>query len=363
MIIDIRGTNTRNKGAHLMLQAICARLDEHFELSIPPPITDYAVRSRLGLRQTLYHPAVPRVSQSVGNLAPAIIRTAYGLTADREIGGVLDASGFHYTDQFDAALPRREALVGRAWARRGVPKVLLPQAFGPFERADTRRWSQEVLAQASLVYVRDGVSETYLRGLHTATPVVRSPDFTIGMKPADIDPVEEQFLALVPNTKLFTHGGLGRLQYVEHLAAFSVAARAHGMTSVVVVHEESDADVADELARCIDAPLFTSADPLVLKAVLGQASAAVASRFHAVVGCLSQCVPTLAFGWSHKYRELLDDFCVPDRLITPETDPGAALSQMLADTAGHTRQKDRLPELVANVDSMWGRTIEVLSSR
>jgi polysaccharide pyruvyl transferase WcaK-like protein len=127
------------------------------------------------------------------------------------------------------------------------------------------------------------------------------------------------------------------------------------------VHEENDHDVARELADRIGAPLFSDADPLVLKAALGQASAAVASRFHAVVGCLSQSVPTLAFGWSHKYRELLDDFGVADWVVTPGTDPQAAITALLSDSAGSTRQKERLQELVDKVELMWERTIDTLT--
>src|SRR3546814_4065148 len=36
VIVDVRGVNTVNKGAQLMLQAICARLGDQFELSVPP---------------------------------------------------------------------------------------------------------------------------------------------------------------------------------------------------------------------------------------------------------------------------------------------------------------------------------------
>jgi colanic acid/amylovoran biosynthesis protein len=362
VIVDIRGTNTRNKGAQLMLEAICARLDGQFELSVPPAFTDYAVRSKLGLRQTLYEGAVPRLSSFLGNAVPARIKTEFGLTSDHDIGGVLDASGFHYTDQFDVALPRREALVGRAWARRGVPKILMPQAFGPFENPATRHWSREALEQASLVFVRDRVSHDYVRQLQLSTPTVHSPDFTIGLKPPMIDLISDQpFLAVVPNTKLFTHGGFGRAQYVELLARYCGAAKANGLTSVIVVHEQNDHDVARELADRIGAPLFHDPEPLVLKAALGQASAAVASRFHAVVGCLSQSVPVLAFGWSHKYRELLDDFGVADRLVTPESDPDAAITGLLSDSAGNTRQKERLPELIDKVELMWERTIDALA--
>jgi polysaccharide pyruvyl transferase WcaK-like protein len=362
VIVDIRGTNTRNKGAQLMLEAICARLGGQFELSHPPGQTDYFVRAELGLRQTLYEAALPRLSSLLSNAIPARLRTDYGLTANSEIGGVLDASGFHYTDQFDESLPRREALVGRAWARKGIPKVLLPQAFGPFGHPGTRRWSREALEQASLVFVRDGVSEEHLRDLQIGTPVVRCPDFTIGLKPPTADPVSEQpFLALVPNTKLVTHGGLGRGAYLELMGTFATAAKAHGLATVVVVHEETDHDMAAELATGIGAALFSHPDPLVLKAVLGQSSAAVASRFHAVVGCLSQSVPTLAFGWSHKYRELLADFGVAERLFTPEEDPAAMLAHVLSDSAGNIRQKELLPELVDKVELMWMQTVEVLT--
>jgi polysaccharide pyruvyl transferase WcaK-like protein len=362
VIVDIRGTNTRNKGAQLMLQAICARLGDQFELSLPPLMTDHAVRSRLGLRQTLCDPIVPRMTSFLGNAVPTPVRRKRGLTSDREIGGVLDASGFHYSDQFPVAYARRHALAGRAWARRGVPKILMPQAFGPFENAQTRRWTREALEQASLVFVRDRVSENYVRQLNLTTTTVRSPDFTIGVTPPTIDPVSDQpFLALVPNTKLFTHGDLDRTGYLDLLEGFSSAATANGLRSVVVVHEESDHDVARELADRTGAPLYTVADPLVLKAALGQASAAVASRYHAVVGCLSQSVPTLAFGWSHKYRELLDDFGVPDRVVTPESDPQAAITDLLADSAGTTRQKERLQELIDKVELMWDRTIDTLT--
>lgn len=363
MIVDIRGTNTRNKGAQLMLEVICAQIGDKFELTHPPFGTDYHVRARLGLRQTLYEPVFPRLSSLLGNAAPGRIRREYGLVSNGEIGGVLDASGFLYTDQFDVSLPRREALVGREWARRGVRKIMLPQAFGPFDHPGTRRWSREALEQAGLIFVRDRVSEGHLRGLGITTPVVRSPDFTIGAKPAEIEPIcDRPFVALVPNNKLFTHGKFDRQQYVNLFVAYEAAAEANGLTSVVVVHEETDRGVADEIARRIDAPVFEHPDPLVLKSALGQASAAVASRFHAVVGCLSQAVPTLALGWSHKYRELLDDFGVADRLVTSDTSPQAAFDRLLADAAGTARQKDRIPEIVAQVDAMWDRTIEMLNA-
>src|SRR5690554_6047921 len=99
LTIDVRGTQTGNKGAQLMLEATVDRLSE-FELSAPPVWSDYGVRSRLGLRQTLHDYRFPRTAQKLGNLAPRVMCERYGLVRDRDITGVVDASGYAYADAF-----------------------------------------------------------------------------------------------------------------------------------------------------------------------------------------------------------------------------------------------------------------------
>ena len=45
-----------------------------------------------------------------------------------------------------------------------------------------------------------------------------------------------------------------------------------------------------------------------LRHLIGLGEVLVTSRFHAMISGLSTCTPTVVVGWSHKYREVLDDF-------------------------------------------------------
>jgi hypothetical protein len=48
-------------------------------------------------------------------------------------------------------------------------------------------------------------------------------------------------------------------------------------------------------------------------------------------------------------------------LITPESDAQTAITRLLADDAGTTRQKNLLPELIEKVELMWDETIGTLT--
>lgn len=364
MTVDIRGTNTHNKGAELMLRAAAERLRPHFAISALPAGTAYEVRAALGLRQTLHLHASPRLASRAGGLVPGRMRDWYGLVADDDITGVVDAAGFAYGDQFAPVRSRREALRARRWRARGVPHVFLPQAFGPFREFEQRRWCTELLGGADLIFCRDRMSYDHVRSLGHAHEVLLAPDFTIGLQatpPNGHVPVKD-FVALVPNLNLVARGGVSETVYARGLQEAGAAGRAHGLEPVVVLHEGMDRAFGGRVAGALDCPLVADEDPLVLKGVLGSAQAVVGSRFHAVVGALAQGVPTVTIGWSHKYGELLQDFGVADWLTTTDDDLPAALSRVLADAPGRARLVERRGALLEQVDDMWARTIEVLAS-
>jgi len=360
--VDVRGVSPVNRGAQLMLRAVVDRLGGDFDLSSNPWQGDFSARARLGLGQTLHHYKYRRLSVVVGDRIPRVVGDKFGFVRDKDIDAILDASGFAYSDSFSLDRHQREAFFGRRWSSAGKPKVMLPQAFGPFRDQAKAALTKEIVAQASLVFARDDVSMQYLSELRTGAEIRRSVDFTIGLAPAPLDPLmSDDFAAIVPNAKLISSGTTTREQYVSILRAYIGAARRAGLRPVVVVHEDGDADIADELAAAEGIDVLGHVDPLVLKAMLAQASVVVASRFHAVVGALAMGVPCVALGWSHKYEELMRDFGVAEWVAKLDDDAPETFDLVNGDALGAQTIRDKKPSLVAEVESMWSSTVDAIS--
>jgi hypothetical protein len=361
MTIDVRGVSPVNKGAQLMMMAISDRLGSSRVLSSNPWQGSFDRRSRLGLRQTLHHYRFRRLSVGAGNAVPLKVAEKFGLVRDRDITGVLDASGFAYSDSFSLERHQREAFFGRRWAKNGVPKIMLPQAFGPFEDPKKASLTAEILNQASVVFARDDISREHLQSLDIETEIVRSVDFTIGLHADVVDRVmAEPFVAIVPNTKIVTSGRMPGREYAGLLEGYVTAAAELGLECLLVVHEETDRGLAEEISGRKRAAIFEDDDPLVLKAVLGQADAVVASRFHAVVGALAQGVPSVVLGWSHKYEQLLADFGVPQWSAQLSDPPAQAFVDVIQDVTGSATVEERRAGLLRQIDEMWLRTEQAL---
>jgi colanic acid/amylovoran biosynthesis protein len=362
MSIDIRGVNTHNKGAQLMMVAIADRIGDQFTLTTSPNGSEFDIRARLGLRQTLLLNQAPTASARLGNLLPRKVRRAYGLSSDSDLTGVLDAAGFAYSDSFSPERSRRESVHAARWKRRGVPLVFLPQAFGPFEKPEQRKWSKELLKNSTLVFARDKASLKYVRDLDPSIDVRLSPDFTIGLKTDHLSsPIDGEYAAIVPNSKMVSHTKLTERDYVDSLVASAKSLKAEGLTPVVVVHEFNDRALAKKISAAVDCDVFEHPDPLVLKKVLGDAQVAVASRFHAIVGALSQATPVIAYGWSHKYEELLSDFGHPQWAVKPGTDLSSAADALWHDDDARSVLRERGTDLRKQNTQMWSEVVQTLS--
>jgi colanic acid/amylovoran biosynthesis protein len=94
----------------------------------------------------------------------------------------------------------------------------------------------------------------------------------------------------------------------------------HGAEPLLLCHGgQKDRAVAQLVEKELGSPLPASdeSDPVRLKGIVGKSVALVGSRFHAIVGALSQGVPAIGTSWSHKYEALFDDYGCRELLVAP----------------------------------------------
>jgi len=318
--ILIIGGQFGNQGAYLMLRAAADEVRRRFGAA---PVVDFglgtaAQRAQAGVG-TLWTPRAFRPTQRNRLVTvPGKLKRFSPFALPADVTGVLDISGFRYGDQW-AHLPLQKYAGYLAyWAQLGVPVYMMPQAFGPFE--STADASRPALASARIVMSRDPDSELHASNLLAGTnsSVVRFGDFTDSVKgyvPASVSHLAGR-IPVVANYNIADRDG--RDGYVETLTAIVQQILKNGDLPYGLVHGGvRDRDVLQAVAAKVsDFPIVEGLDGEVQKGLIGTAPYIVAGRFHAIVSALSQGVPAVIHGWSHKYRWLANDYGV-EQLMAP----------------------------------------------
>lgn len=334
----ITGVEFTNQGAFLMLVAASQAIRSRGGIPVVEFNIGFSEQCRSVGVYTLLHPrlAAPaaRVKQTLEkrpSRSATMLRRFEALVPHvlpSDIDLVLDASGFCYGDEWLG--PHLDARLGAIsmWHERGVPVVFLPQAFGPFSVSGPR--VAPVLRQAEMVFARDDESLRHVGGLiepdqGMAGPLVRSaPDFTIGLRSRETTAfsLPPDVVALVPNWNIANRNNLGVDGYVAQLSGLGRNLTDAGFTVIGVCHEgEHDLAILKDVVKSLEPGsmrIFSGLDGLQLKGLIGQCSGLVAGRYHAAISALSQGVPTLVHGWSHKYAALMSDFECPDMIVEVE---------------------------------------------
>lgn len=381
MYVEIRKAGFVNKGAELMLHAVLQQLAKRYpnakrvmEPGRPGSPYPYAKRSELGLYQKAW---LWRKGIAFGDLArfvPTGLREQYGVVLDSEIDVVLDAAGFAYSDQWGPELSEELARSARRWKARGTKVILLPQAFGPFENQRSRDAVKVFVDQCDLIYARETISYQHLTGVVGEMDKIRlCPDFTNlveGVVPESFD-AELHRVCLVPNYRMLdktTDSVAGG--YVPFMQRVAKMLAERGARPFLLVHEgENDHRLAREIAEAAGGlPILTEADPLKIKGILGQCQGTVGSRFHGLVSALSQGVPSLATGWSHKYRMLFADYGFEEGVLNiniSDTDLAAALDN-ITDPQRHAQLASQLSQHSATLKDqsreMWSEVFAVMDT-
>lgn len=377
LTFEIRKAGFENKGAAMMLiaasQEVKARCPTARVAMAPDATSPYELRARYGL----WHRAeLVRRGVDLGGIiqfVPGKLRHRFGFVTESEVDVVLDAAGLAYSDQWGAQHTEELALRAVSWKRAGKRLILLPQALGPFGTDRIRHAINVVADQADLIFARDKYSmENLVGAVGSRASIRQAPDFTnlLASRPPTNPPQGDKLVAIVPNVRMVdkTSSGVSG-NYTGFLRRVASIFQSAGMTPFFLIHEGAgDRALAEQVNTQLAGPLqiWMAADPLEAKGLIGKCSGLVGSRYHALISALSQGVPAVGTGWSHKYRALFEDYGCENMLVDVSADEESieARLRVLIDDGhrselalGLAKPGARIKE---EVQLMWDDTFRIL---
>ncbi|MEO1376788.1 MAG: polysaccharide pyruvyl transferase family protein [Cyanobacteria bacterium J06635_10] len=334
MNILIHGAHFKNKGAELMLLAIKQQLQTWPECqSVAGCLRTgtYQQRKQVGISHLTwrgaFRPPYNRIPYSIypeyfiSQVLPASLRKALNIIIETEIDAVLDASGFTIGDQWGIEKNRRMATLCSRWHQQGKKVILLPQAFGPFEIPEIRQAAKEVIDSSDLIIARDKTSYQNLISISGKPGCIKLfPDFTNILKKKTPDYIRELSgrACIIPNSRMIdsTPSDVS-YRYLDFLRLCFEKLEHAKLNPFLLLHDKGDLELAKNLDKKITdgIEIVREEDSMQLKGIISEARVVVSSRFHGIVSALSQAVPCIATGWSHKYKELMQDYGCEEYII------------------------------------------------
>jgi polysaccharide pyruvyl transferase WcaK-like protein len=244
---------------------------------------------------------------------------------------VVDVAGISFVDGRGIPITIYNALMTGLSLLLGVPTVKAAQALGPFKTQPNRLLAKMVLPRLAAVCARGIGTREHLDTLHLSN-VADVADLAFSLKEAGslpehlsslLAPLGGNFVVLMPSSVIRSVYESTGGDYVEAVTAVVRGIReTTGLGVVIAPHSYrigrpegrmNDGPVCQEIAeRCAEDPsVVVIAEDLSageLRHLIAMGVVLVTSRFHAMISGLSTCTPTVVIGWSHKFKEVLQDF-------------------------------------------------------
>lgn len=280
---------------------------------------------------------------------------------------MLDLSGISFVDGRGVTLLYNICCLLPALVLR-VPVFKMSQALGPFGKRLNRGSARTLLPRIRHIFSRGRRTSLNLESL-SLTNWSRSDDlaFLLGDAPAtsvsdgtpghDPDP-GSLVLGVAPSQVLMDHCSRAGVDYIGSLAAAIDAVTGNHDTHLVVLahsnlgetvrSRNNDHHVCRSLYDSCSCPgktlVVEDLTPEELRGVIAGCDVFIASRFHAMISALCVRVPVMVTSWSHKYREVMEEFECGEWVLASGDLDGEAFHRMLTSLI---EQRRGVSELIA----------------
>lgn len=398
-----------NKGAAAMLQSSIAQLKEVYgdRLNIQL-MSVYPSEDRLQCPHDFVN-IVPAQPQRLLFLAfpCAVLYRIFGwcppiraallqnqiLKTYAEADMVLDEAGIAFSDSRGFILNTYAFVCAAVPMLMGAPLVKYSQAMGPFHNSCNRFLAKWILPKAELLIARGRFTMGHLHAIGIRQNVRLCADGAFTM-PED-EKVNRRVQKACMQAGVSHMAGLSISSVVERrcrklgidycgimvnficylnqrgyqVYMFANAARIHSKKP-----RNNDLMIGDAIARAYRQTSYAmqqrnnggrllwehrEMDAEEIRAYIGQCELVVASRFHAMVFALSQQVPVMLIGWSHKYQEVMEQFGLGEYSADYTTLSEEQLRQSFEDLVIHQEEiREKIAQRLPKVKESSAKNIK-----
>lgn len=335
-----------NKGAAAMVESVMARLPNEMgecrfdilttypeaDASRVPAGADAAVVGLQPLRLALVEFPIACLALVMRKLhLPLFWVRSRGCRTMLDASVVVDVAGISFADGRGFAIVVYNALMTGVPLLLGVPVVKAAQALGPFQSVPNKWLAPLVLRRVKTVCARGARTREHLDSLgginsidvaDLAFSLDEAASFPDAVNAA-LGTIEKDFIVVMPSAVVRGIFESSSGNYVSAMSTLVADIRDKTGRSVVIAPHSYRAGLPE--GRMNDGPVCRevaeacSGDSQVLgldfdltagelRHLVAHSSVLVTSRFHAMISGLATSTPTVVVGWSHKYKEVLDDF-------------------------------------------------------
>ena len=334
MNILITGGGIANKGAQAMLFITVEQMQKRFpqDRVIVLTVTDSDFSNyRFDVKRVSLY-AIKYIAKSINILKLALHRVNPKQIIDienvfRNARLLVDISGYALGSNWADGIVDYYLSCFECAKRFDVPVYIMPQSFGPLDYPKDSVMMKRIastMAYPKIIYARekegyDMLTERFeLKNVRTSCDMVlrtqsASPLNIYKRLPQEIrlPNIGNNSVAIIPNVRICDHIGLD--ETIRYYCEIAREVLKTGDTLYILHHSSEDAPLCDQIMQSLGANnrvvlLSDDYDCFKYEALVQRFDYIIASRYHAIVHALKNCVPCIAVGWATKYHELLTLF-------------------------------------------------------
>lgn len=379
MIFEIRRVNFINKGAELMMHAILeqvrakypdAKIVMQFKVGTKEQreLLDIGHLAYWNLESYKQFRHLRIIPNNIARIIPKNLLHQRNYYSDKDVDCVLDAAGFAYGDQWPARQCENTAEYYTQMKSWNKKVILLPQALGTFEKGAVKDACKRIFDVADLVFARDPDSYEYATSIAgQSSNIHRAPDFTNLVNVPNVDQFSHLMNRpiIIPNYRMIDKTDSSVADNYPNFLAKAVALLIENkLDPYLLIHESNkDKQLAEKVIQILghDIEIVEESNPLLIKGIISKAYLSIGSRFHGLVSALSNGVPSIGTGWSHKYRRLFEDYDSLDFLLDPTSQIDILEEKLdsIMSESGNSKMREHLSaksaEQKALTREMWGK--------